>query len=493
MHQKLIAILSRQQADEILALRKFVDSPFFNEDAQLGFLLDYYLRYAPSFDQAEFNDQNAFVLLFPNEAFNAPALHKLNSRLFQLTEDFLAHTTLSADEHARQVYLLQYYTARQLSKPFESILSKAAKALETRPHRDEDYYKVQLELAQLRYEFQSLRDSRQGDGYLGEVNEALDLFFVIKKLKQLSWMLARQRVVYITYRLSWMDEVMAMLDEPPYSDIPTVQMYRKAILLLLHPADQQHYENLKNTLEFNARLLSKRELRLFYTYLENAAKHIYNNKAYPEALFELYSRQLESGVLCPDGWILHSLYRNVAGVALHLGHFEWAKHFLKQYAPHVIPESYRSDAYALSLAELHFYSCNWDQALELLSNINPEDIYYKLAQKSLLSRIYFEKREVLLLENFLNTFTKFVFDQQKRIAREKVQSYRLFINFLRKLLKILTSDGKRQHLFEHHLAPRDSVTPKKMVLLKKQMAEAPFFNGKQWLLDQISQYQSGIK
>lgn len=488
MHQKLITILGQQQAEEMLEIKRFVGSAFFNEDATLGLLLGFYIQYAPAFDNTAFNDQNAFALLFPGKTYDATVLHKLNTRLFQLVEDCLAHTALNADEHRRRVYLLHYYNTKQLNKPFDSTMRKAQKALKTSTFRDELYYKTQLELAQIQFEYQSLRDSRQGEGYLGEINEALDLFFIIKKLKQLSSMLARQRVVNVSYELSWINEVLTKLDEPPYSDIAAVQMYRMALLLLLHPTGQIYYEHLKNALEQNADALPKHELRIFYTYLENAAKHIFQHKAYPQELFDLYIQQLEAGLLCPDGWMMHSIYRNVAGVAVNLGQYEWAATFLEQYVRKVIPENYRNDAYALSIAELHFYCRKWDQAIELLISINPEDIYYKLAQKSLMAKVYFEKREVLLLENFLNTFTKFVFDQQKRLAREKVQSYRLFINFLRKLLKLLTSDGKRQYNFENRLTVADAAMRKKITTLKKHMLASPFFNGKQWLLDQLSDY-----
>ncbi len=488
MHRRLIALLRSFSAEEMMRLDQFVRSPFFNESELLEILWTFYLSHAPDFSQADFNAEGAFAQLFPDGVFEQKKINKYNSYLYQLVQKFLSHQQLEGQEHQQMMYKLAYFDEAQLSAHFQQTLRQAQQKLDESPFRNANYYYQKLQLARAEYAYQSRRDERDGDIGLQNLNTALDTHFLIQKLKQVSIMLARQRAVKVVYRYSWLAEVETYLQMHPTPDNPAILIYHSMLVLQQDPGQLKRYLAFKNRLSQHASCFTPAEQRECYTILENAAKQCFAPAQYPHELFDLYRQQIDSQVWRQAEGIYHGLFRNVAGVAFNLGQFDWADHFIQEYAPFIVPHTFQEDVRALTEAEWHFYQNRPDAALSALQLANPSDVYYKLAAKSLLVRIYFRLRAFEALENALNTFTKFVHDQKKRIAPTKVASFRSFINYLRKLYKILSADATTYAEFAAQEEISSRAVQKKLKQLKKRIQEEAFFNGRQWLLGEIDGY-----
>ena len=143
--------------------------------------------------------------------------------------------------------------------------------------------------------------------------------------------------------------------------------------------------------------------------------------------------------------------------------------------------------YLQNKAEAEYHRGNYGKALELLQKANPDDVYYKLKQKSLLAVIYYELREWDALDNFLNTFSKFIFDQQRKIAADKVASYRLFLNAVRKLFRLATGSPETMEALQKRRPVRDRSVLQALSEWRTELTDAPVFYGKKWLLDKLAE------
>ncbi len=491
MHIKLLELLRNLPESELFQLDKFVAAPFFNDSERLKNLYIFIRQFAPTFDAPELTDESAFQYVFPERNFDAALQHKLQSQLFKLSEAFLAHRQLMRRPFERDLYVLQFYQEALLNRHVESTLQRLDKQLMQKSVSQIQKIRQQLDLEAVRAEWLAKTDKRTGDINLQKLNQTLDDWFLITKLAYLNSMLGRQKIVKITYELTWLSEILYHLENIDYQRIPAIEIYREILFLQLHPGEPAHYYRLRVLLEQYMPDFLHEELRQFYIYLENAAKHIFPITSYFQELFTLYQYQLNTGILYENGLLAHSVFQNVVNAALALQAYDWAAHFIQANQQRIVPVAYREDCYVQNLAALHFFQGDFNQAQRLLLQSNPIDIYYKLSQKMLLAKIYFEKRELEVLENFLATFTKFVFDQQTKIAPEKVASYRLFVNFFKKLLRILSASPDSITTFEYQQTQTDPGVVRHLLRLQKQVEKAPVFYSKSWLLDRISaQYLS---
>ncbi|HMN90408.1 MAG TPA: hypothetical protein PKD70_10780 [Saprospiraceae bacterium] len=491
MHIKLLELLRSLPENELLQLDKFVATPFFNDSERVKNLYIFIRQFAPTFDTPKLTDESAFQYVFPERNFDAALQHKLQSQLFKLSEAFLAHRQLMRRPFERDLYVLQFYQEALLSRHVESTLQRLDKQLMHKSVPQIQEIRQRLDLEAARAEWLAKTDKRTGDINLEKLNQTLDDWFLINKLAYLNSMLGRQKIVKVRYELTWLSEILQRLENIDYQRIPAIEIYREILFLQLHPGEPVHYHRLKALLEEYTPNFLPEELRQFYIYLENAAKHIFPITSYFQELFTLYQYQSDTGILYENGSLSHAVFQNVVNAALALQAFDWAAQFIQANQQRIIPAAYRADCYVQNLAALHFFQGDFDEAQHLLLQSNPIDIYYKLSQKMLLAKIYFEKRELEVLENFLATFTKFIFDQQTKIAPEKVASYRLFVNFFKKLLRILSISPDSITTFEYQQPQMDASIVQQLLRLQKQVEKAPVFYSKSWLLHCIgAQYSS---
>lgn len=485
MHRKLVDILKLLAAKgDLPRLEKFLYSPYFTESSQMIGLFEYLIAFAPDFDAEQLSAELAFEKLFPNENFDREKLNRKTSTLYQLVQEFLAIEQLQKQSFEKHRMLLKYFDEEFLDNHFESTLKKIRKQEEAQKWKDIAYYQRQLEMELLLYQYKSKRDDRKGDVNLQAVNNSLDHYFLLQKLILLNLMEGRRRITQVTYELTWRDTLLTYLSDEANTAAPIIQLYKQ--VLLMYKAPEQHYFQLKELLHSHFDELSAEENRVFLTYLKNNVKYVFEGaiENYYQELFSLYEWQTAKGLLHYKGHIQHSEFKNVVTIALNLRKFEWTKVFIEENKTRIFPEKYQLDAYVLNKANLLYVQGFYSESRALLLPINPKDIYYKLSAKSLLARIYYECKDLELLENFLNSFKKHIWDQRLKISKDKVNSYNLFIKYFRKILnKVQTADVFEA--FENDRKVKHKSSIKSFEHIKYQITEESIFYGKKWLLEKI--------
>lgn len=487
MHQKLLEVLRCLSAVELNHLEKFLESPYFNSNERLLQLFLFLKDFAPAFDDHQMDLESLFLLLYPEKEFDKQHLVRLNSQLFKLVETFISHERLTDNTFQREVECLRFYEERNLDKHFQSSFAQIKKKQEATFLRDMDFYEKNLALESIYSQYLGKKDQRKGDINLTQENECLDLYFIVRKFKQLTTMVNRQSLIRIDYELTLLEELLHYIEVKNLVRLPTIAIYKTILDLLLHPQEVQHYFALKSLLKEHHGLFSTDELRFFYTCLANTIQHVFSGKEYFQAFFELYQQQLKDNTLYHNDFILHTFFRNVTGAAIGVGAYDWAEEFIQSHHKRILPESIREDAFYQMLANLRYYQGQAAEALVCLQKSNPQDVYYKLSQKSLLVKIYFDLREVTALWNVLNNFTKTITDYKAKISETKVTSYRKFINFTKELLRIL-STAESQIAFEQRRLIKDKNTLSALADLQLNVAESPMFYSKKWLLEKLEEF-----
>lgn len=488
MHIRLLELLRQLTARELAELTAFVESPFFNRSEKAVALFRYLMAFAPDFDPGKLQQEAAFTVVWgAGKPFDKAAINRAGSQLFKLAEQFLAHSSLSDDTVRQDLYLLKKYEQLGLEGHLAATVQRLRFSAE---HEKTSLNRLagQLEAELILADQQHRNDDRTGEANLQALNDSLDLYFVTFKLKLLNAMLSRGAVSKTDYRLSWKQAVLdALQQSPKWRKNPGTELQYLMLQVLEQPGSQGAFSDLQTFLLEQRTHLPPAELRDGFACLQNAAKLVWPVQEYYLRLFDLYKEQYEAGILYENGRLHHAIFRNVVNAALLSGQAEWAMPFIHAHRRRILPEAYSDAAYFQNLALLHFHQKQFGKAQDCIRQSRPVDVYYKLADRSLLARIYYEMRESEALDNLLNAFSKFVFDQQKKIAAPKVRSYRLFINSLRQWHQLLHSDPALHRIWLRH---QRATRPEQMELIGNYLREitaSPVFYGQKWLMEKAAE------
>ncbi|MCB0575861.1 MAG: hypothetical protein KDC61_14995, partial [Saprospiraceae bacterium] len=150
-------------------------------------------------------------------------------------------------------------------------------------------------------------------------------------------------------------------------------------------------------------------------------------------------------------------FRNLTIIGLKLGEVEWVKNFLDRHPPERICSTrYPAEVCNLNMAEYHFYLKQYDEAQEMLSYKLFENPVFSILSDVLLVKIYFETQNELL------EFRMKALDQKVRRAKLSQGEKNRYLNFLRKLDKIVKytwqpRNNKREKLIEEIKSTREII------------------------------------
>ena len=150
-------------------------------------------------------------------------------------------------------------------------------------------------------------------------------------------------------------------------------------------------------------------------------------------VFTLRREIIEKG-LFTENFMTNMFFLNMVKSGSRLKEFDWVKAFIENYNG-LINEDYRHSSYQLALSMMNFEMKKFDDALSHLALVKYEDNYYNLEVRNLTSRIYYEKGETDLLNDFLNSYRIYV-SKNRSLSKKDCESHTHFISVLGKLVRI---------------------------------------------------------
>lgn len=469
INSQLIDILTSFQRKEWVEATKFVQSPFHNSRADVVQLLLYFKKVIPRGQGYKLAKEIVFSKVYPGEDFNEKKIRYLMSFLYQLMQEYIAHSNWMENELQVQNDLLHGLRKRGLQRPFETNGNRFGNTFRQHPFRNPAYHYQQSRYHEEVYSF-STTHSRQGSTGFQAWTHHSNLYFMLHQLRQACVALSHQTVLKDTYQLPLLPAVLGEIEEGNYEEHKELMLFYHLYLGLKGDIQGDAFPQLQALLGETGQLFPKAELKSIYLLILNHCIQQLNQgkKQYLQHAFLLYQQGLADDIFLENGYISRFTYNNIALAGMGLKEFHWTKQFLRQYQVH-IEEQYRLSTFNFNLATLYYRKGEFQKAMSLLRETEFKDVLHGLEGRKMLLVIYYEREEISALQSLLDSFRSLVYRQQ-RIGYHK-ENYLNLIRFTQQLLNCTRADQEG------------------LEKLRKAIQEAEKVAEREWLLEKVLSLQ----
>ncbi|MEZ4917967.1 MAG: hypothetical protein R2792_02585 [Saprospiraceae bacterium] len=469
---KLLSLLKSFSKYDLNRFKKFLISPYFNEQEGLVHLFELCneaLRDSPEAVES-LDKHTVWKKLFPKEALDEAHLRRMASELTLLAHRFLTIEYQEQNPNSGLLDLQKVFDKPRLKKHLAGIERQLQKNL-GEPHRQASSQYLSLYRFHWNVYNRAAKTMATAD-YMSKLlpaNEYLDAFYLVQKMKlYLAWLSYRNfRATELDIEL--MEGFWDYLEDPRFADIPLLQISRQLVRCLSQPQEEQYFDELMELLREQGDALAPEDLRESYQMAQNycALKINQGKTQYYRPVFELYKSMIHREVLLENQQLSEAVYKNIITISLQLGEYDWAVQFVRDYAD-FLPLTIQENARSYNLANLYFHQKKYDEVIQLLGSVEYSDVTYSLGAKLLLLRTYYETSEYLALDSLLDSVRIFL-RRNRFISKNMEREFKNFLNFLKRLAALDHSDKKA------------------ILSLEAKLLETPAVISKKWLLEKINE------
>ncbi|MCC6459250.1 MAG: hypothetical protein IT260_02190 [Saprospiraceae bacterium] len=460
-NSRLLKLLRSFSPEELRGLKKFVQSPYFNQRREVVALFEW-LEKPLKTERPVPDKEVAFRAVFGDLPFDDHRIRMAMSFLFQLSTQFLSIQDFQADAPAAKLRLAALLRQRKLHDQAEQQRIDSAAELLRRPLRNADFHQQHYQFLLEKYSAEvALRPN--GPLPLQELSDQLDRAFLSRKLWQSCFMLSHQTVYNTRYEFGLLDAALEHLAGAKALEDPCVALYFHCYNALANPREETHFKAFKRLLLQHSHLFPDNERRDLYVLAINFCIRQYNtgNPEYLSEQFDFYREGLAKKYFLTDGVLSRYTYQNAATIGLVMHELEWVESFIHEYRAH-LPEPHRESLFSFNMARLEYKRQHLDQALQLLQKAEYKDLMLSLAAKTLQLKIYFEMDAFDLLESHLQALQTFI--RRKSALGYHRENYLNTIHFTRKLLETDLSDKAGRAALRAEIEATKAVATKEWLL-----------------------------
>lgn len=475
LSRKLLALLTSFSGSERKNFRKFLRSPFFNENVMLIQLFDIIEQYLSKpkeeVEKIELSKSSVWQKLYPKKAYSDVQMRRLSSDLNLLAQQYLSHKVFKNTSLGEQHYLIQALNNPKLTKHFVGAVRQARLENEKSPLQNADThlenhrieYQCHIHLDQLGYKRNDFENFENADYHL-------DCFYISTKLKTYCEALDYRGKMSINPNIQISPGFMDQIKESNYFQEPSIKVYYLAIQMMENSKDEVHFQQLKAYVNEHIDCFPAAELKFLYTLLMNYCidtKINNGQEEYYTELFSLYKKTLDKTLIFEKGALPPNHYKNILTIAMHIKAFDWSESFIQTYTEK-LPKENQENALNYNLAKLYFHQEDYEKVIEQLREVEYQNLQYALGGKLMLLKTYYELEEVTALDSLIESFRIYL-RRNTRISRDLKQQYMNVLRFTRKL---------------SILAPYDKSGLEKVAT---QIENCKALAAKQWLLSKVAE------
>lgn len=471
---KLLHILSSLSRKEMTRFRDFAHSPYHIKHQGVRDLAAYLSESYPDFGENTCGSPLLFGHLFPGEKFDKGKLAVVLTYTYRLWEEFARQERVRKRPQETSIFLLEDLRERS-GLLFEKKLEQVVQEMEEEPFRDSRHHLLRYQLATEADRYFTQQGKHELDNSIQAKQEHLDRYLITEKLRDACEMVSRRRILRIGYEVSLLEPLLREVEAKweRYADIPSVALYYQ-IYNLLSGNTSQFFEVVA-FLQAREGFFPLEERQLLYHYLQNYCIEQINKgqAAFLRHSFELYQRQLDSGLLFVRETLPEGHYKNLVTIGLRLDEHEWVRHFIHHFKDK-LPPALADNAFSFNLASYYYATGQLDKVQELLQQVEYTDLRYNLGAKALLLRTYFDLEEDEALLSLADSFQQYL-KRNKLLADERVQAFSRLLRFTKRAMVIR--------------AQADYLSPGKVrqaaEKLLKQIVNCGAVINKEWLLGKV--------
>lgn len=394
---RLINILKELNIREMTRFNELVFSDFFNKNKKVRKLCDHIMQFRPHFDHPSLAKKMVFSLLFQKVPYNELKLNNIISDLLQLLYEFLALQQYQKRPATHNQFLLSELLDRELHQYVEYNARRIHQNQQKTPYRNFEFYYENYHLYDQLDRYSLTKGKRGYDRNLQLKNDALDRYYLANKFRIACDMTSRNIVINAGYECHFLEELLALYhaDKFELAQIPALQLYFKALQMLLKPNQGAYYFELKKLLEIHVDLFPQWELRILYNYGLNHCVRMINSghSTFYQEILDLYKVLLDRKIIFKNNYLTQWSYINIVTAGFRLRDFDWTEHFIQTYKDYLLPEV-RHNVYTYNLVALYFERKDYHQALQLLHSVEFTDAFYHLSAKIIQLKSYYELDEM---------------------------------------------------------------------------------------------------
>lgn len=438
---KLLSALQFFSVYELNRFRKFITSPYFNEQEVLVQLFDLYKNYLKKSQTKTLSKEKVWQTLCGTQTYNDIKFRRYHSDLLQLAEDFLTQQHYEKSRFYRINFLFQAVNEQKISVLYQTALEQVRRWQTDSVHRDNRHFLEQFELESHINTMMEHTVARSGEHNIAAVMKYLDAFYLGSKLKLYCTLLNFKNVIKTDYEPLFLSHIISHLQQNEYTDAPMITAYYQVLQMLQEPAHEEYYRRLKTQMGHYATMLPAEEIRELYVFLQNYCIRQCNsgNTSFLSELFELYQIVLRERFIFSNDKLSASSYKNIVTLALRLNELDWVEHFIENYQDDLY-EAERRNAYTFNRARLYYARQQYEAVIQMLAEVEYEDVYYMLDTKILLLKTYYDLDEDEALYSLIESFK--VLLQRKKILSDFNRG--VYLNFLKYLKKLREADPRNK-------------------------------------------------
>lgn len=484
LSNKLTGLLQSFSRREMTRFREFAFSPYFNKHEGVRALAAYLSEIYPRFDEKSCGREAVFQAVFPGEPHSQARLAVVFTYALRLAKHFLAVEQSEGYPGMQDAFLLEQLRARKQYQLYEGALAKAEEEARRNDSRGSGWYYRQYQLAsEADQYFNAISERRADDNNLQRKQSFLDRFYLAEKLRDACEMQVRSRILKVGYSDPLREMALAAVESnfEALGREPAIAMYYWLYRMVSHPDPSFYFEAMQSLRRHQAALPAP-ELKAIYNYLQNYCIQKINqgDDNFLTEIFNLYKAQLGQGLLLESGLLSEWHYKNIVTTGIRLHEMAWVRDFIEAYRDR-LPEAARDNAYRFNLASYFYASCQYDEVLRLLTQVEYSDLRYNLGAKALLLRTYYDLEEYEALFSLTESFKQYLHRNQLMADVRREGYYNLFkltrrAAYLRANMEYQNPEKSRRELSK----------------LWKSIEKAGAIFNKGWLVEKVENLQAGL-
>jgi len=470
--EKLLTLLQTLSKVARNRLRKYLLSPYLNEQPDLVRLFDVCDKAIRAGQFATLDQPKIWKKLYPTQALNDAQLRRLTSDLNQLTLRFLSDEARRQNPLSEALDLHRLLEKPELKKHHAGVERNIAKLITEVPQASIAFYLAQFQLhnnlVNKTTKFLSVA------GYSEKLADAdfyLSCFYLTQKLElYIGWLLFQGTRVS-EKKLELPADFWEQVENDRFTQVPLLVVYKLVVRCLHEPDDESHFTQLLASLEKQAPFLNNTDLRKCYFIAQNycAFKINQGQQRYYREVFEIYKKIIQKEILLEESNLSEGLFKNIVTAGLGVGEYGWTEQFIENYSPY-LPTKIRENARTFNLSYLYFHQGQYPKVLDLLQNVEYNDVVYVLGSKFILIQTYYELEEILPLESLIDSFRIYL-RRNKVISKNLQREYINYLGFVKKLMMLSPGEKKTIQKFRARVMAATSPTHKKWLLEKIDLIE----------------------
>jgi len=436
---KLIEILSTFDKNEFADFEKFTNSPFFNEGRNYLPVVKALKAFFPTFNDVKFTKEILFNQIYAGEKFNENKLNIAFSRLYNMSEDFLAAKRLKEDNFGKNKYILEAFLEKKLYRAFEKKMAAANNSINNESGFSEKYFEEKSILHRIDADkifsndelYQRKEDLLKRTEYTlySMINRMILCRYDLTIFENEFGKSFDTGIVNEYFKVVDIEQILKCLKDSGSEYYAAMAMKYYGILLRM-PCSNEIYSDFKELFYSNVDSLGNDEKFVYYNNMSAYCirKSNEGDKDFDLELLNIYKEMLERNVISHNSadFIELQHYRNMLLTALDANDISFIEMLLDKYSDKLNPE-HKNDMINFTRAKMHFARSEFEQSLNFASKVNHEFFLFKIDIRTLLLQLYFQLGYYEELFSLIDSFRHFISASSDISESRKTR----FLNFLR--------------------------------------------------------------